>query len=480
MPPFEPLPEAPRTNERGAAKLPPGLTGASGDDDPSSSQEDGALSTPADASPLPSGDHDSAEATPLPSDRDTADVSPLPSSERAIADDSPLPSDRDTAATSALPSSERGIADDSPLPSSTAPSSTPGDDAPASSPPPSDRAASADRDALVPDPSASEPTSAPAASSTPLHRRPLLASEALIEDLAPVEPLGRNAQIVCVVTGLLFALLGALPHLGVASRGRSAFVPSLVVGAVTVFAAVTRVSYRQRAVAMVAVGAIVAVLGIAGTGPAQGIAEGGAIWSIARWLAAALLPAALLFRARYRAFQGVRLLLGVAFLAALPFAVHALLLVMAPVDFGLVQVGALIALVALAAGLVGFMGSETTAAGTFIAPAMIAAFALQAGLQRIGAQIPGSLADVFGVIETAAEDPEAIQVAPAVALSIATVWDAAVTTVALGASALLSALGLFQILAWKFAPAARKIDLHRAQETAIPERPSTEEWSTRM
>jgi hypothetical protein len=289
-----------------------------------------------------------------------------------------------------------------------------------------------------------------------------------MEDLAPVEPLGEHARVLCVVAGALFALLGALPLLGLPLAGRAALVPSLVVGAVTVFAAVARVTYRRRAVAMVALGAIVAGLGIAGTGPAQGIAQGGAVWSLARLVATAALPAALLFRARYRAFEGARLLLGLAFVASLPFAIHAI-----------AQLGAVLALTLLAAGLPGFMGSETTAAGSFVAPAMIAAFALQAGFQRLGALVPGSLSELFGVVETTAEDGTIVQSVPSVLLSAGAVLDAAVTTLALGTSALLSAVGLFQVLAWKFAPVARKIDVHRPAEAEIEDRPSIEDWTTR-
>lgn len=347
-----------------------------------------------------------------------------------------------------------------------------------------DLAAHKEREAAPPDPAPdhdllplrpSTPASSPSRSRRP--GPPLLASQALIEDLAPVEPLGQHARILCVVAGLLFGLFGALPLLGVALHSRPALIPSLVVGAVTLFAAVARVTYRKRAVAMVALGAIVAGLGIAGTGPAEGTAEGGALWSLLRFVAASVLPAALLFRARYRAFERARVVLGLAFLVALPFAIHAVSMLFEPA-FGFVQVGALLALVLLAAGLPGFMGSETTAAGSFVAPAMIVALALQAGLQRLGALVPGSLDTLFAVVEVTGEDGEIAQTLPAVSFSALAVRDAAVTAVTFAASVLLSALGLFQILAWKFAPAARQIDVRRTVEE-VEERPSIEDWSTR-
>ncbi|MFO0588364.1 MAG: hypothetical protein U0441_12520 [Polyangiaceae bacterium] len=323
---------------------------------------------------------------------------------------------------------------------------------------------------------------APAPSMPPSRRttRPLLASEALMEDLAPVEPMGPQARVLCVVAGVLFAVLGVLPRFGVRIEGRAALIPSLVVGSVTVFAAVARVPYRKRAVAMLALGAIVAGLGAAGTGPAHGIATGGALWAIARTVAAAALPAALLFRARYRAFEGARLLLGLAFLAALPVAVHAVHILIDASTFGFTELGAVIGILLLTAGLPGFMGSETTAAGSFVAPVMIVAFGVQAGLARLGALVPGSIADVIGVVETAAEDgADLLPTAPTIPLSTTAVWDASLTAVALVASAFLSALGLFQILAWKFAPVARLIDVRRPKDSEPDDRPSIEDWTTR-
>ncbi len=429
MPAHDPLPEALREPFRG---VPPGRSGIPREAPPASPEED-VSPEPGTDSPEPAAFQDTPSA--------------LQDSEAGLQD-----------TPSALQGSEAGHQD---TPSALQDSEAGLQDTPATQD--------------IPPPRPSIPFAPPSTS-----RRlgpPLLASQALIEDLAPVEPLGQHARVLCVVAGLLFALFGALPLLGAAVHRHPALVPSLVVGAVTLFAAVARVTYRKRAVAMVALGAIVAGLGIAGTGPAQGIAEGGAVWSLLRFIAASALPAALLFRARYRAFEGARLVLGLAFLTALPYGLHAVSLLVEPA-FGIAQLGALLALVLLAAGLPGFMGSETTAAGSFIAPAMVTAFALQAGLERLGGLAPGSLTDVFRVVETLNEDGELVQTIPAVALSAGALQDAVVTAVAFAASALLSALGLFQILAWKFAPAARKIDVRRTLEE-VEERPSVEEWSTR-
>lgn len=430
MPPFAPLPDAPR-ERRSAPQIPRDLAG----------DRDG----PEEPSPADEG----ASAEP-PSPDPAEDVAEPPGE----APEPPPPPASDPAQRLAAPPAEpAGLPHWANDPLSEAPAS-PGPAAPS--------------------------TGRPAS-------RPVLASEALMEDLAPVEPLRQQARVLCVISGLVFALLGALPLLGLQMGGRAALVPAEVVGAVTLFAAVAHVTYRQRAVAMVALGAIVAILGIAGMGPARGIAHGGALWSVAQMVAAAALPATLLFRARYRAFEGARMLLGLGFLAALPFAVHAVLLLVDPgATFGFVQLGAVLALAFVVAGLPGFMGSETTAAGTFVAPAMIAAFALSAGLHRIGALVPGSLGELVGLAQAAAEsaqatveEGEALRAAPSVTLPAAALLDAVVTTIAVGVSALLSAVGLFQILSWKFAPVARRIDVRKATEAALEDRPSVEDWSTR-
>lgn len=450
MPTFAPLPDAPR-GSRSGPQIPRGLGGA---DDP---REDPSSPT-ADVSPDARTDQNGdGAADPTPARDESAEEEPP---------ESPAPEALESPASEA-PESPAPEALESPAPEAIGAE-------PATGLPP------------VSEAPISPSQTSPATPRPP--SRPMLASEALIEDLAPVEPLGQNARTLSVVAGVVFVLLGAVPVIGVEIGGRAAVFPSLVAGAVTLFAAFAQVTYRKRAVAMVALGAIVAALGIAGMGPARGTAEGGAIWSAARTIAAAALPATLLFRARYRAFEGARLLLGLGFLAALPYAVHAVLLVIDPATpFGFAQIGALLALTFLVAGLPGFMGSETTAAGSFVAPAMIVAFALQAGLQRLGALVPGSLADILGVaqaatveaVQSATEEPEVLRSAPTVALPASALWDSAMTAVGFAGSALLSAVGLFQILAWKFAPVARKIDVRKPTEAIPEDRQSAEEWSTR-
>ena len=167
------------------------------------------------------------------------------------------------------------------------PSSTPVSadvtEAPASSPrskPPSIAAAEDEPPSVVSSPSTQPSPTAPPPSprngdrprETPV--KPLLASEALVEDLAPLEPSRHVARFWCAAVGVGFASLGALPLLGLRGGGTLGAVSSFfLLGAVTVGAALTRVSYRRRAVAMLALGLLVALLGLGGTGPAAGIAH---------------------------------------------------------------------------------------------------------------------------------------------------------------------------------------------------------------
>ena len=167
--------------------------------------------------------------------------------------------------------------------------------------------------------------------------------------------------------------------------------PAFVLGAVAVVAALARVTYRQRAVAMVVLGILSATLGFWGPGPATGITVGGEGWAVLRLLAATVLPAALLFRARYRAFTGARLILGAAFASALPFlgvAVFRLL----PMSFGIVETGICLAVVAIIASLSGFMGANTTGAGTFMGLAVIGSLAVELVGESLAA--PGALESV--------------------------------------------------------------------------------------
>lgn len=261
---------------------------------------------------------------------------------------------------------------------------------------------------------------------------PLLASEALMEDLAPMHPARDAARVWCAVVGLSFLLLGGLSLAGLRPGGAAAGPPAFVLGFVALVAAFTPVSYRQRAIAMVVLGMIATVIGLRGAGPAVGIDAGSLGWGAARAAAAMALPAALVFRSRYRAYAGARWLLLAAFLIALPSLGHAIARLVL-LDLQLGHVGAFLVILTILASLTGFMGAETTGAGTFLAVAVVLACSIDLLL--------GELAQMS-------------------AFSVPGIVNALATALAFAATCAITSLGLFQILAWRLAADARRIDLH--------------------
>lgn len=281
--------------------------------------------------------------------------------------------------------------------------------------------------------------------------RPLLASEALMEDLAPVEPAGASARIWCAGLGAGFAVVGALPLLGLRPGGLSAAVPSLVIGAIALVAALARVTYRQRAVAMVVLGLLSGVVDLGGTRAALAAGVGGVGWSLSRLVPAIAIAAALIFRSRYRAYGGARIFLGAALLTAVPFAIHAAIGFSS--GFGPAQLGAVVVLTAVAASLTGFMGSETTGAGPYLAWSIVTAFATELALRALWS--PGALRTPTNIIHVG------------------------IAATAFAGAAVLAALGLFQIAAWRFAADARRINLHPPVSRPEGRRDSDVDWSTR-
>ncbi len=325
------------------------------------------------------------------------------------------------------------------------------------------RAAEAKRPSLLPPRSLDEtpptsvvmdrrPTTLTGDSPSDRHSRPFLASEALMEDLAPVEPAGASARTWCAVLGAGFAVLGTLPLLGLRPGGFSAGIPSLVIGAIALVAALSRVTYRQRAVAMVVLGLLSGMVDLGGTRAVLAAGVGGVGWSLSRLVPAIAVAAALIFRSRYRAYGGARIFLGAALLTAVPFVIHAVLSFSS--GFGPAQIGSLVALAAIAASLTGFMGSETTGAGPYLAWSIVIAFAAELAIRALWS--PGALQTPANIVH----------------VSIA-------ATAFVGA-AILAALGLFQIAASRFAADARRINLHPPASRPDARRDdSNVDWSTR-
>ena len=325
------------------------------------------------------------------------------------------------------------------------------------------RAAEAKRPSLLPPRSLDEtpptsvvmdrrPTILTGDSPSDRHSRPFLASEALMEDLAPVEPAGASARTWCAVLGAGFAVLGTLPLLGLRPGGFSAGIPSLVIGAIALVAALSRVTYRQRAVAMVVLGLLSGMVDLGGTRAVLAAGVGGVGWSLSRLVPAIAVAAALIFRSRYRAYGGARIFLGAALLTAVPFVIHAVLSFSS--GFGPAQIGSLVALAAIAASLTGFMGSETTGAGPYLAWSIVIAFAAELAIRALWS--PGALQTPANIV------------------------DVSIAATAFVGAAILTALGLFQIAASRFAADARRINLHPpASGPEVRRDDSNVDWSTR-
>ena len=284
--------------------------------------------------------------------------------------------------------------------------------------------------------------------------KPLLASEVLKDDLAPVAPWAAEARLWSAAWGVVFAALGLAPTPGIGATGSSGLGPHAVLGGVLLlFAAVPlgRPGYAARAVVMVLVAAACGLLGIAGLGPARAlsIATGG--WGVIHLVTLTALPAALLFRARYRAYQRARRILASALLLAIPYVVYALWLLAGDVHLA-VKITCGLALLAICLSLLGFMGSETTGGGKTMASGLIVAVTVEVGAQTV-VQLPAP-SSVGGVA-----------------------WALASVGCVAGAG-VLGAVGLFQIWAWRLGPEARSIDVRgpREDRTRLP---SLVDWFTR-
>jgi len=286
----------------------------------------------------------------------------------------------------------------------------------------------------------------------PTRTPPHLASKALLDDLAPVEPARRAAKLWCAGLGLAFVIHGSLPLLDVRPGGLHVGLPSLVIGSVSLIAAVLPVPYQQRALSMVVLGVLSGMLGLKGMGAMLSTAVGGLAAGLIRLAPAIVLCAALLFRARYRAYTGARVFLAVALAVSLPFVIHTALSLSS--GFGVAQVGSIVAILAILSSLTGFMGAETIGAGPFLAYGTVIVFALELSLHALfGPHAPQSLAGIIDVLAAAS---------------------------AFGGASVLAGLGLFQIAAWRFAAdAARRINIHSRRNETEDERDSNDTWSTR-
>ncbi|MBI4952933.1 MAG: hypothetical protein HY908_12945 [Myxococcales bacterium] len=296
--------------------------------------------------------------------------------------------------------------------------------------------------------------SEPAAPSSP--HKPLLASQALIEDLAPEEPLKRSARFWCLGVAVAVAPLGAQPIVEDGAPAASGILTFCYAGAALLTGALP-LGYRLRATLMLLLAVVVgAVLGTLRLGPAQALGDAAAQWGALHAIAGIALPGALLFRARYRAYGHARRLLAMALALAAPFAVY-MAVTIARAEDPATRIAAVAALLAVGVSLLGFMGSETTGAGSYLAATVIAA--ITATLTA-----PLAVALFARASELEAEAPPTADLWPLY------------STLAFGTTLVLGALGLCQLLAARWWRDARIIDLHAAAKGDRPSMGSLPDW----
>jgi hypothetical protein len=264
---------------------------------------------------------------------------------------------------------------------------------------------------------------------------PVLASEALREDVAPVRPWDGSLRIWFGVVGAVLLAVGAGLHLHVLHGVPQAAPIAFSLGGGVVATALLPFPYTVRGVLGLLIGMGLVGLGIMRLGLLAGLVLPGhsPAWELARMMGATALPAALLFRARYRAYLGARIGLIVALVVALPASVHAGMVVATGPLFARVAAG--LVLLAVLTSLMGFMGEQTTGASTAWAVFVLA---------------------MFGVDVTAR------------ALWLGAGWQTHVMAgVVFLAACTLTSLGLFQLLASAFAKDARQVDVLKNRQPSL-------------
>jgi hypothetical protein len=189
-------------------------------------------------------------------------------------------------------------------------------------------------------------------------------------------------------------------------------------------------------------------------GPAAVLSHAIGFWAVLHLVAAIGLPAALLFRARYRAYDGARYILVSALAATLPFVGYCMVGIGAGVLA--LKIASAIALVAIGLSLLGFMGSETTVAGQWMA-----FFVVVTVSGHLGCEV---------VFRDSAHAPDRLS------------WIVA-SSLAFAAATTLGALGLFQLLARRHWDEARSVDVRSVERPPIAslsgESMGNDSWQTR-
>ena len=275
-------------------------------------------------------------------------------------------------------------------------------------------------------------------------RPPVLASDILREEVAPEAPARRAIRVALLafvaisLVATFAASSGLTAWTGLASARLSvpwAFEGAIATAIVAAVAAFVPLPYAARAIVAAAAGAVPLAMGALQLGPLGRLGDEGHGAALAMAAMATALPAALVFRARYRAFRAARTILGVALALSLPAVT---ILAFSAIDAGQPAGARAIAAVGVlgaVAGTLGFMGPETSAGCSQWAALVVGAYAARPAWRAFSSAWSG-------------RDPETL----------------ALTAAALGAlvASTLVTFAFFQILAAALARQARKVDVHRA------------------
>jgi len=270
---------------------------------------------------------------------------------------------------------------------------------------------------------------------------PVLASDILREEVAPIAPAQRAVRIWLVGFAMAFALVAVASRLGFGPPSRNVFNGSLATAVVALLAALLPAPYAARASLAIIAGLVPLALGAMGEGPLAAVGFQGHLAGAAGLVLITLLPGALFFRARYRAFRAARVILAVTLLLSLPAMVGLVLGAIADGEIVPRIMGGATLLATLTA-FFGFMGEETTGGCGRWALLIILVHATRLGVQTLG---QGS--GVYGQ------------------------WGFVIGAAGEFAAAAIVSFALFQLLAVAFAREARKVDVHRIVGPGAEDRP---------
>jgi len=137
---------------------------------------------------------------------------------------------------------------------------------------------------------------------------PVLASDILREEVAPIAPAQRAVRIWLAAYALAFAALAAASRMGFGPPSSTVFNGSIATAVVALAAALVPAPYAARASFALIAGLVPLALGAVGEGPLAAIGFQGRLAGALGVGLVTLLPGALFFRARYRAFRAARIL----------------------------------------------------------------------------------------------------------------------------------------------------------------------------